>query len=184
MNIIRPVFIFFIRPQSPYLGSVLLIFCMNAFLFIFAQLKTVVIHISSSRSRLINGAPANHAISASPVQSIMTFAKIAWRPDLLSVITPSKLLPCLITSTAVMCSTRRTPACSSIASATSLKRSALIAWLFDCGSGLDAPLILPFLLFRVPVHLTLPYFHDATRQLTRRQPLSSFRQNNRNVQSA
>ena len=47
------------------------------------------------------GTPECHAISASPVASIILLAKIACLPDLLSVITPLMVLSSITTSTAI-----------------------------------------------------------------------------------
>ena len=94
----------------------------------------MVAPIISSTGVLRQGAPARKAMSASPVASITRFASTAWRPDLLSVITPWMAPPSRMGATAVQCSRGCTPALVIISSATNLKLSASSAWLSDCGS--------------------------------------------------
>ncbi len=63
------------------------------------QPKLTVTPSRVSLGSMRNGAPARAATSPSPVASMTRFARIAWRPDLLSVITPVIEPSSTITST-------------------------------------------------------------------------------------
>ena len=63
------------------------------------------------------------ATSASPVQSTTALARISWRPLLDSVTTPRRRLPSITTSTAIVCSSGRTPLSSTSLSAIILNSS-------------------------------------------------------------
>mmetsp|Transcript_64183 Transcript_64183/g.166854 ORF Transcript_64183/g.166854 Transcript_64183/m.166854 type:complete len:260 (-) Transcript_64183:550-1329(-) len=113
-----------VRLQSLYVLGLASVYSRKRCLSTPEALKTAVTPRESSLGQTVYWAPARWAMSASPVQSTTHFASIAWRPDLLSVMTPRMTPPSTIASTATVWRSGRMPLCMMSLSATTLKKSA------------------------------------------------------------